>query len=199
MIIVIALGAVAQADPGIDVDVHIAIGPAPAPAPVAVAPAPAPMVVEAAPAAPAGDLDRVRARKMLIEIGPSLSNASYGLEAELAIPLTPSMRLGVVGGLNHMFESFAVEEPGDVLANAGLELRWVGAGVHHFDFGIAGGVAKDAYDTGGFGSLRFSYVREYERTGLSFSVEPLALFDFLGQSSSVAIAVMGSVRVEIPL
>ncbi len=200
MVPVIALCAVAQADPRFGVDVDVRVEPSQAPVAVAVTPVP-PVAIEAAPApiAAAPDVDRVRARKTLIEIGPSISNASYGIEAELAFPITPSMRVGVVGGLNHMFESFAVEEPGDVLANAGLELRWVGAGTRHFDFGIAGGVAKDAYDTGGYGSLRFSYVREYDRTGLSFSVEPLALFDFLGQWSSVAIAVMGSVRVEIPL
>jgi hypothetical protein len=201
IVVVIALCAAAQADPrlGVDVDVHVEPGQGPpvvtvTTPPVAVQPAPAPAVIAVVP-----DVDRVRAQKTLLEVGPSLSNASYGIEAELAIPVTPSMRLGVVAGINHMFESFAAEEPGDMLANAGLELRWVGAGTRHFDFGIGGGVAKDSYDTGGYGSLRFSYVREYERTGLSFSVEPLALFDFLGQWSSVAIAVMGSVRVEIPL
>jgi hypothetical protein len=147
-----------------------------------------------APVAPVGPSGR-----SLIEIGPSLSNASVGVEGELALAVSPTFRLGVMIGVNDMFTSFAAEEPGNVLTDAGIELRHVGTGTSHFDFGVAGGAAKDGYDTGGFGLLRFSYVREYERYGVSYSVEPLALFDFLGQWSSVAIGVMASVKLEIPL
>jgi hypothetical protein len=172
------------------VDVHLDAGPMPELAPSSTA------VIAAVPSA--------RWTHTLVELGLTLSPASYGVEAELAFPVTPHVRVGVIGGLGHLYDGLRDDIAGTPLYDAAAEIRYVGTGDSHFDIGIAGGVisgtAMDySRDTGGFAALRFSYVRELPTTELSFSIAPMVLFDFRGQGNDQTLGVMASVKIGLPI
>jgi hypothetical protein len=186
-----------EGGPQVSVDVHVDMQPG------VVAPDALPVAAFAPPAA-ATELEPPRWRRTLVEIGPTISTASVGLEAEIAFPVTRSLRVGAFGGVSHLFDGFADEVSGSALYDGGLELRYVGRGTTHFDIGVAGGLASAIddnmeRDTGGFFALRLSAVREYERTAVSLSLSPMVLFDFLGQANQSSFGLMGSLRIEIPI
>lgn len=148
-------------------------------------------------------IDQARWKRTLVEFGPTLSPSSYGMELELAFPVMPNLRVGVLGGISQLYDGFRDDLKGTRIYDAALEIRYVGAGTTHFDAGLAGGTitGTDGYenDTGGFAALRLSYVKEYASTAVSFSVAPMLLFDFRGQGNDKNLGVMSSLRLELPI
>ena len=148
-------------------------------------------------------IDPARWKRTLIEFGPTLSPSSYGMELELAFPVLPNLRVGVLGGISQLYDGFRDDIAGTRIYDAALEIRYVGAGTTHFDAGLAGGTitGTDGYenDTGGFAALRLSYVKEYASTAVSFSVAPMLLFDFRGQGNDKNVGLMTSLRLELPI
>jgi hypothetical protein len=108
-------------------------------------------------------IDPTRWKRTLLEFGPTVSPSSYGMELELAFPVLPNLRIGAIGGINHLYDGLRDDIAGTMMYDAALEIRYVGAGTTHFDVGLAGGTMTgyDGYesDTGGFAALRFSYVK----------------------------------------
>jgi hypothetical protein len=148
-------------------------------------------------------IDPTRWKRTLVEFGPMVTPSSYGMELELAFPVLPNLRVGVLGGINHLYDGLRDDIAGTMMYDAALEVRYVGAGTTHFDVGLAGGTITgyDGYesDTGGFAALRFSYVKEYASTAISFSVAPMLLFDFRGQGDDKNFGIMTSLRLELPI
>ncbi|HEX4449737.1 MAG TPA: hypothetical protein VH143_02650 [Kofleriaceae bacterium] len=142
------------------------------------APPPSVATVSAVDAEPRFNVDRT-----LFELGASLSTASFGLDGEVAFPLTPKLRFGVLVGLDHMWDGFADLDAGDTLIHGGGELRYVGAGRNHVDLGIGGGVAHDTNESlnGGFAMGRVAFTHELGRQAVSLALAPMILFDFDGQ------------------
>jgi hypothetical protein len=186
----------------VGVDVHVDVAP-PVAAPVVAAP-PTPPVpqqaiitqpgyVVAAPSyaappavaavAPADPDPRFNADRTLLEIGASLSTASFGLDGEIAFPLTPKVRFGVLLGLDYMWDGFADINSGDTLVHGGGEIRYVGAGPNHVDLGVGGGIAHDTSysNNGGFAMARIAFTHEMGRENVAFALAPMILFDFDGQ------------------
>jgi hypothetical protein len=192
----------APPEAGVAVDVHIGVQPpmvaaaGPSLAPVAQTTAVAPNVI-----------DPARWRHTLLEIGPTFSIASYGIEAEIAAPVSESWRVGLLGGASELTDGIRDLSAGTQLYHAALEVRHVGTGTTHFDFGLAGGLATGMIvddlggtrDTGGFAAARVSVVHEYPSGGLSLSIVPMFLFDWRGQGDDRTPAVMGSLRWELPI
>jgi hypothetical protein len=148
-------------------------------------------------------IDPARWKRTLVEFGPTVSPSSYGMELELAFPVLPNLRVGALGGINHLYDGLRDDIAGTMMYDAALEVRYVGRGETHFDVGLAGGTITgyDGYesDTGGFAALRFSYVKEYASTAVSFSVAPMLLFDFRGQGNDKNFGLMTSLRLELPI
>jgi hypothetical protein len=140
----------------------------------------------------------------LLEVGLTLSPSSYGVEAELAVPVTPHLRAGLIGGVSQLYDGIRDDIAGTALYDVAGELRYVGSGTTHFDVGLAGGAltgtAMDySRDTGGFAALRFSYVRELPSTSVSVSIAPMVLFDFRGQGNDKNLGVMASLKLGLPI
>jgi hypothetical protein len=181
------------APPVVNVEVNVNLGP---PATVitdhpALVAQPAPQVTD-------------RSKHTLLEFGPTLSPATYGVELELAFPVMPNVRVGVLGGANQLYDGIRDLINGTQMYDAAGEIRYVNAGATHFDVGIVGGIMKGTLDgmesdTGGFAALRISYTREYATTGVSFSVAPMVLFDFRGQGTDKNVGLMSSIRLELPI
>jgi hypothetical protein len=148
-------------------------------------------------------LDPNRWKRTLLEFGPTLSPASYGMEVELAFPVLPNLRVGVLGGASQLYDYFRDDNKGTQMYDAALELRYVGAGTKHFDAGLAGGTITGftgyTWDTGGFAALRLSYVTEYASSAVSFSVAPMLLFDFVGQGRDKNFGIVSSLRLDLPI
>ena len=148
-------------------------------------------------------IDPTRWKRTLLEFGPSVSPSSYGMEVELAFPVLPNLRVGALGGINHLYDGLRDDIAGTMMYDAALEVRYVGHGETHFDVGLAGGTITGydgyEYDTGGFAALRFSYVKEYAATAVSFSVAPMLLFDFRGQGDDKNFGLMTSLRLVLPI
>ena len=144
-----------------------------------------------------------RSKRTLVEFGPTLSPASYGMELELAFPVMPNLRVGALGGISHLYDGLRDDIAGTLMYDAALEVRYVGHGITHIDAGLAGGILSgttmDGRDTGGFAALRLSYTKEYASSALSFSVAPMVLFDFRGQGNDKNLGLMSSVRLELPI
>ena len=118
----------------VDVDVRIdgVETAAPAAAPVAsIAP---PAFALPAPAAlvemPAGS--KPLAHRALFEIGGMFSPMTVGLETELAVPLSPQVRLGVIGAANTVLW----DSQHEFVWLAAGEVRFVGTGASHNDLGF---------------------------------------------------------------
>jgi hypothetical protein len=148
-------------------------------------------------------IDQARWKRTLVEFGPMLTPSSYGMELELAFPVMPNLRVGALGGVSHLYDGLRDDIAGTMMYDAALEVRYVGRGETHFDVGLAGGVINgdtgDGKDTGGFAAVRFSYVKEYASTAVSFSVAPMLLFDFRGQGDDKNLGLMTSLRLELPI
>ncbi|HEY1549286.1 MAG TPA: hypothetical protein VGG28_15780, partial [Kofleriaceae bacterium] len=152
-------------------------------------------------AAPVVDPDaRVNADRTLLELGASLSTASFGLDGEVAFPLTPRVRFGVLLGLDYMWNGFADISESDTLVHGGGELRYVGAGRNHVDLGIGGGAAHDTTysGNGGFAVARIALTHEMGRESVSFALAPTVLFDFQGQYEN-SFSVFASLRLGYAL
>jgi hypothetical protein len=183
-------------DPPEHIDVHLDVGPMPDPAHAPELGPSSTAVIAAAPSA--------RWTHTLLEVGLTLSPASYGVEAEVAVPLTPHVRVGLIGGVAELSDGIRDLASGTQLYDAAAEIRYVGSGDTHFDFGLAGGVLSGTLmdggsDTGGFAALRFSYVRELATTSVSFGVAPMILFDFRGQGTDKTLAAMASIKIGLPI
>jgi hypothetical protein len=188
------------APPSVNVDVQVNIGGPPGAAPAVVAPA---AQIEQ-PAIAAAALPNDRWKHTLLEIGPTLSPASYGVEAELAFPLLPNLRVGVLGGVNQLYDGIRDDLNGTQMYDAAGEIRYIGQGEAHFDIGLAGGIMRgrtDNLDTdiGGFAAVRLSYSKEYAKTAVQFTVAPMVMFDFQGQGDEKALGIMTSLRLQVPI
>ncbi len=205
----------------VGVDVHVDVTPNGPPVVVTAPPPPPPQAIVAAPVAVApyvvaapsyapplsvatvAAVDpeaRFNADRTLLELGASLSTASFGLDGELAFPLTQKLRFGVLLGLDYMWDGFADIGSGDTLVHGGGELRYVGAGLNHVDLGLGGGVAHDTGygGNGGFAMARVAFTHEMGRQSVSFALAPMILFDFDGQYEN-NFTLMGSLRLGFAL
>ena len=182
------------APPTINVDVNVEIGP------------PKPITITSRPVIAAQPTERWK--HTLVEFGPTLSPATYGVELELAFPILPNLRAGVLGGANQLYDGVRDLANGTQMYDAAGEIRYVGNGSTHFDVGLVGGIMRGSLeefegmvqsDTGGFAALRFSYVKEYAASAVMFSVAPMVLFDFVGQGHNKNAGLMTSLRLELPI
>ena len=139
------------------------------------------------------------------ELGPTVSPASCGLEADVTVPLATQIRFGVLAQASAMFDGVA-DINGQRMLAAGGELRYVGRGRDHLELGVAGGAATGTIvepmfgsrsDTGEFAALRIAATREYAEGGLSLSVMPMVLMGFRGHDPIPT--VIASLRWELPL
>ena len=175
--------------------VHVTVTITP-PAPV-VAVAARPVIVP--PIDPAED----HATRTLVELGMTASPATFGLEAEIALPLSRHVRLGAFGGINQLFDGIGDYDSGTQLYDAGGELRYVGSGTIHVDVGVAAGLVHGAAnrdfesDTGGMASLRLGLAYELPSGVLEAALAPTVLIDTLGHDEIAAL--MGSLRWGLPL
>lgn len=192
---------------GFGVDVHVEITP---PGAMSASPPPtvAPPVGVAAPviAPPASvaavttvEATPIRAKNALLELGPTLSTATWGIEAELLWAVMPAIKVGATVGASTLYDGFALEGAGTSMVDAGVELRHVGVGTTHLDVGVGVGVAHDSTDgdTGGFAAARIGIAHEYRTMGVSVGIAPMLLFGFPGLTSPVT--VMGSLHVVLPI
>jgi hypothetical protein len=186
----------------VKVDVHVDVNGQHVDAPGFVAPEPAVKIgpyppIDGAIAPPSlvvtGERRRVRADRTLVEIGPMLSPVTAGIEAELAFPMTPSLRFGVLGMIDMPFDT----QYGPLFAGAG-ELRHVGDGVRrHFDYGLlAGVVAGGGEDPMPMAGARLGLAWEGPRSGMSLSLVPVLLLT--GTDGPVP-GVYASMRWELPI
>jgi len=121
------------------------------------------------PAAAISESDTVyRADRTHFEVGAMLTPVSVGIEALVMFPLGEQWRLGVMGTVNATADTV---DPGP-LVGGGIELRRVGRGRKHWDFGPIGGVATVNSTEVVFGGFRIG--RTWERAGhaMSLSLTP---------------------------
>lgn len=115
--------------------------------------------------APAPVVDRARDR--VVEVGPMLSPATAGLEAEIALPIADHVRFGVMGGAGVTYV-----DP-SVLYMGGAELTLVGHGSSHFNLGVIAGLSTATRGDGdGFAGVRFARVWQGPVHGLELSITP---------------------------
>jgi hypothetical protein len=201
--------------PAIGVDVHVELTPAPSQIAVATQPvlavAPAPQLAIAQPVVALGgergaSIDDNRANRVLLEIGMTASPSTFGIEAEVAMPMSRHVRLGAFAGVNQLFDGIGDYEYGGELFDAGGELRYVGDGATHVDLGLAGGIthgldvlgANDvAIDNAGLAAVRLGVAHEFDTGVGELAVEPMLLFDARGQDRIPS--VMVSARWGLPL
>jgi hypothetical protein len=183
--------------PAIAVDVHVDVGGAAQPA-TPTPPSIAPATVTAT--SPAPEVP-VRADKTLVEIGPMLSPITGGVEGELALPLAPRVRLGVLGFVNANFQDGQAW-----IYGGGIEVRRAGLGRRHFDIGFAAGLATTAAhpDRDGlvFFAARLGVTWEYARSALSWTVSPGVATGLTFNATMVGSTspiVWTSLRWELPL
>jgi hypothetical protein len=96
----------------------------------------------------------------------------------------------VLGGLNALFDRT------NPLFFGGLELRHVGRGTSHWDFGLLAGGATAEGDGVGFAGVRIGHVWEGVGHGLEWTISPVILF------GGGAVAIPGawsSLRWELPI
>ena len=191
------------------VDVHVEVTPAPAvaaaapPATTAIAVAPAaPIAAVIAPPSAVAEATPIlpRPSRTLLEIGGTISNASVGGQVEMLWPISPVLRLGVLGGLSTMTDGYGFTNSGETLLDAGVELRHIGVGTGktHFDLGPELGVAYASGGAlGGIAAIRFAVTRELASTAVTAAVSPMYLFGFDGEQQSFS--VLGSLSVDVPL
>ena len=156
--------------PSVNIDIQIA-----PPGIAAQAPAPA---QAAAPVAQSPVADRT-----LLEVGVTASPATYGIEAELAFPVVRSMRFGVHGSINKLYDGIGDMSTDSSLVTAAGELRHVGEGATHLDVGLMGGIGHNTYDNGGLAALRLMYV---SASGVELSAAPTYLFSWRGHDATLA-------------
>lgn len=186
--------------PPVSVDVHVDVSPAP----VAAAPPPPPTAAPVAPVVLAPPSLVAQASELpahsgpLLELGATVSSASLGGQVELLYPLGPSLRIGFLAGLASMFDGFAATPDGAGMVDAGVELRHVGTGKTHFDFGPELALARDSDgDQGGIAAFRFGLTHELDRMAITGSIAPMYLFGF-GYLDS-PFSVVATLAVGLPL
>lgn len=163
-----------EAPPGVSVDVNVNIN-APGFAPVTnVAPppmlaAPAPAAVVAAPVPEA----RTWPTSTLVEVGAMVSPITIGVAGGPVLPLSPAVRLALTGGISLGLDG-SHHPP---VYNASTELRYVGTGRHHSDFGMVGGFATAEGDTIGYFGVRLAYEWDHVASGASLALVPLIATD----------------------
>jgi hypothetical protein len=179
--------------PAVDVDVHVHVDPHGGPPSVTPIAAPiAPGLTEAMPAPFDG---RPRMDRTLAELGPMLSPVTIGIEAGLMAPVGDGWRIGGYGSINRILTS------GDEqwLAAFAGELRHVGRGTHHWDFGAIGGyafVADRTNDDAPYAGARIAYAWEGANHGNSISLVPVI---FVPSNGGAAPGIYASYRWELPL
>jgi hypothetical protein len=184
--------------PSINVDVHVDVGPgASSPPPRPAAP------ISNAPVSVAASTDPIRSNHALVEIGPTLSPVSVGLEGEIAFPIAPSLRFGLVGTVGRLLAGVNDMVAGSRLLGLGGELRYVGGGSTHFDFGLLAGIANGSStliggDSGGVAAARFAVVWEGKASGVELSLSPTLLLGFRG-NHGVLPGVVAALRWEFAL
>jgi hypothetical protein len=175
--------------PPIRVDVHVAVG-----APGAMPPA----IQTATEVAPSSS--RTRAR-----LGVMVSPATAGLEAGIETAIAPRLRLAVIGLAS------ANLTRGDAILGGAIDLRRVGLGARHFDYGVIAGVATATEMPDqvafGFGALHLDVTWELQRSAIAFSlagglaqaIKPDNAFNSINLVDQLAPIVWTSLRWELPL
>lgn len=171
--------------PGFDVDVNVSVTPHGAEtaahghvAPrVAFAGPPsdaAPIAVDAGAPRPRAHADRT-----LLEIGTIISPLSYGIEANVAFPLTPIWRIAAMGSVNWTFDNR------QIVGEGALELRHVGVGSTHWDVGpMLGTIFPDSENIAVFLGARLARTWELGRSALSLSASPVVIANPSSHSAS---------------
>ena len=159
-----------------DIDVQIEMAPPGAVAPAAPPPAPS---------------DVVRANRTLLEIGPMLSPFTAGLEAEIAFPVGHGTRVGVSAGGS----AILWDDKHEALWLAAAELRFVGTGTVHNDWGPVGGGGIIDGGPLAYVGVRLSRVWEHASTGTSISLVPVIATN----GKDTIPGVYGAIRWELPL
>jgi hypothetical protein len=159
--------------PNVNVDVYVTVdgervpvreGPrvAAVEQPATIAP---PSAVPVVAASAASESDTIyRADRRLLEVGAMLTPASVGIEAMVTFPIREQWRIGVMGTIHATADTV---DPGP-LVGGGVELRHVGRGQKHWDFGPIGGVATVNGVNLTFGG--FGFARTWERAGSAISL-----------------------------
>lgn len=132
----------------------------------------------------------VRANRMLFEIGPMLSPVTVGIETELMFPLSPRIRFGLQTSVGSVLTN-----KGSMILTSELEVRHVGLGQHHWDFGGLVGAASVENDGIFFAGARISRVWEHASRGTSLSLAPVLATN----GETVIPGVYASLRWELPL
>ena len=181
----------APPEASVTVDVHVDVTPPPRVAVLAPSSAVGgPSLV--APATP----ETTFAHRVLLEVGPMLSPVTVGVEAELAVPIG-GYRIGVMAAANALV--FHYQPAYTAFANpvyvGALEVRKVGDGRSHFDYGLIAGAADAEGERVEIAGARFGWTWERTDMGISASLMPVVYFN----SYSAGPGVTASLRLEFPL
>ena len=138
--------------------------------------------------------ERAHVGSTLIEIGPMISPLTIGLQGAVLFPLTPAWRLGAHASASVTF----VDDYR--LGTGALELRHVGRGRKHWDYGPEVGFATDTNDPVVFAGFRIARTWELSRTAVSLGFTPLVLVP-LDTSTSPPLmpGIYSSLRWQVPL
>lgn len=181
---------------GFDVNVNVQITPRGGPGGPRVAVVESPMLEPPGLAvlAPARTDERAHAGHTLVEIGPMLSPLTIGIQGALSFSVTDAWRLGANAGLNKTFDGEYV------LGIAALELRHVGRGKKHWDFGPEVGYATDTNDPVAYAGFRIARTWELSRSAVSLAFTPLFLVMLeITNDPPVFPGIYSSLRWQVPL
>jgi hypothetical protein len=188
--------------PAIDVDVHVHLDPHGPTGPVVATLDPPSMIAPGVVAPGIGmqqamdaPVERPRMDRSLFEFGPMLSPVTVGVEGGLMVPVGSSFRLGGAAALDVV----TTDSGHEVLTAFMGELRHVGRGRHHWDFGPVAGyafVVQRTNDASPLFGARISYNWEGDRHGNSISIVPMV---FTPSSGGMGPGIYASYRWELPL
>src|SRR6185312_16291739 len=112
-------------------------------------------------------------------VGATGTNASAGIEAEALFPIGHSAALGVTVGFNQGIRYTELLDNGQSLFDAAAELRHVGTGTTHFDYGLVAGIGDESGGgEGAIAALRLGVTHELDTFGVGFSLAPTLLVGF---------------------
>jgi hypothetical protein len=185
----------------IGVDVHIDVTPPGATPQITVAPpvaAPpivvAPAVTAAAAAAPTDDL--FHHHRTVVDVGATATTATAGIEAEVLFPITRSLAVGITGGFNKGIHDTSLIDSDQSLLDVALELRHVGNGGTHFDYGLVAGFGTETSSGDGVvAAMRFGVTHELDTFAVGFSLAPTLLVGFYEDNPVVTL--MASLHLEL--
>ena len=127
-----------------------------------------------------------------VAVGPNASPATFGIEAELALPVSPHGRVGVAGSISEVYSGIQDINQGAGLIAGVVEVGYVGFGPQHIDLTAQLGAVhtfKDYPDGGPMvgGRLGYAFGR------YDVSVGPTLIWALRGSSGHVA-GIMAALR-----